>query len=233
MAKYSSDSDSDRSSRHRRKHHRRSRSTSSSSSDSSAYRKKSKHAKSKRRHRSRSRSRDKERSSRSYKSSRGNSRDRDRRRYQSRRSKSYSPDRSKKKLRSVSREKSTSRSSSSQSNVKPVAIEKPQGSATKDEFAIEPRIKEAILDEINSERFVPKQFTSSAQSKQSKPSNIVIDITADTIRIPAVITIPDTSDSIFHTSIISDSEARFERWVKKLYTLRQKAIADLSHTSVT
>ncbi|XP_020710245.1 serine/Arginine-related protein 53-like [Athalia rosae] len=234
MAKYSSDSDSDRSSRNRRKHHQRSRSTSSSSSDSSTYRKKSKYAKSRRRHRSKSRSRDKDRSSRSYKSSRGSSRDRDRRRYQSRKSKSYSPDQSKRKGRSVSREKSTSRSSSCQSTVKAAGVDKTQNSAAKDDFAIEPRIKEAILDEINSERFVPKQFTSSAHSKQSKPANIVIDITANTIKVPAAtVNSGDSLDGIFHTSVTSDTDARFDKWVKKLYTLRQKAIIELSHTVLT
>ncbi|XP_046413245.1 DNA topoisomerase 1-like isoform X1 [Neodiprion fabricii] len=241
MAKYSSDSDTDRSSRHHRKHHARSRSTSSSSSDSSSYRKKSKHVKGKRRHRSRSRSRDKERSSKSYKLSRGSSRDRDRRRYQPRRSKSYSPDRIKKKIRSVSREESTSRSSSSQSNVKSVGAEKLQPLAVKgimrtdtpDDFPIEPRIKEAILDEINSDKFVPKQFSSSVQSRQTKSSNIVIDITADTIKLPTIVMLTDSSNNIFHTSIMCDNEVRFDKWVKKLYTLRQKAIADSAHSSVT
>ncbi|XP_015515661.1 serine/Arginine-related protein 53 isoform X2 [Neodiprion lecontei] len=233
MAKYSSDSDTDRSSRHHRKHHARSRSTSSSSSDSSSYRKKSKHVKGKRRHRSRSRSRDKERSSKSYKLSRASSRDRDRRRYQPRRSKSYSPDRIKKKIRSVSREASTSRSSSSQSNVKSVGAEKLQPLAVKDDFPIEPRIKEAILDEINSDKFVPKQFSSSVQSRQTKSSNIVIDITADTIKLPTIVMLTDSSNNIFHTSIMCDNEVRFDKWVKKLYTLRQKAIADSAHSSVT
>lgn len=30
-----------------------------------------------------------------------------------------------------------------------------------------------------------------------------------------------------------DQEARFDKWVKKLYTLRQKAIGDLVHANVT
>lgn len=33
--------------------------------------------------------------------------------------------------------------------------------------------------------------------------------------------------------IMMDQEARFDKWVKKLYTLRQKAIADLVHTNAT
>ncbi|XP_051154070.1 probable splicing factor, arginine/serine-rich 7 [Leptopilina boulardi] len=221
MARYSSDSDSDRSSRHRRKNHRRSRSSSSDSSDSSSYkRKSSKHSKTKRRHRSRTRSRDRDRSSKSYKYSRDNSRDRERRRQKSRRSKSPSSSQ-KKQRRSVSREKSTSRSSSSQSIVKPLATEKIQNTI-KDDFSIAPIIKESILEEINSEGFAPKQFSSSAQNKEIKSKNIVIDITSDTIVIPPVQPIIQ-SDSIFHQSIIGDQEAKFDKWVKKLYLIRQKA----------
>lgn len=37
----------------------------------------------------------------------------------------------------------------------------------------------------------------------------------------------------FLFQIMIDQEARFDKWVKKLYTLRQKAIADLTHSNVT
>lgn len=102
---------------------------------------------------------------------------------------------------------------------------------TKDDFPIEPRFKEGVLEEINAEGFTPKQFISSA-SKENKFKNIVIDINSDTIQIPSVPTVSRSPESIFHTSIRMDQEARFDRWVKKLYTLRQKAIADLMHPSV-
>ncbi|XP_011304546.1 serine/Arginine-related protein 53-like isoform X1 [Fopius arisanus] len=234
MARYSSDSDSDRSGKYRKKHYRRSRSSSSDSSDSSSYRKRSsKYSKSRRHRRSRSKSRDNQRSSKSYKSSRGNSKDRERHRHKS-------PERIKKKTRSVSREKSTSRSSSSQSCVKSSA-EKNINILTKDfsfrfsladEFTIEPRINESVLDEINASGFTQKQFTSSAHSKEKKANkNIVIDITADTIQVPAAVKTSSTiNESIFHTSIMMDQEVRFDRWVKKLFNLRQKAIAEISST---
>lgn len=102
----------------------------------------------------------------------------------------------------------------------------------KDDFPIEPRFKEGVLDEINSEGFTPKQFSSSS-TKEKKFKNIVIDISADTIQVPAVAEIPCGSESIFHSSIMLDQEIRFDKWVKKLYTLRQKAIADLIHSNVT
>ncbi|KAK0180164.1 hypothetical protein PV327_005833 [Microctonus hyperodae] len=231
MARYSSDSDSDRSGKYRKKHYRRSRSSSSDSSDSSSHRKRSsKYSKSRRRHRSRSRSRDNQRTSTSYKSSPGSSKDRNRHRdnkYKSRKSRSQSPDRNKKKVRSVSREKSTSRSSSSQSYVK-TAVDKNTNTVGKDEFTIEPRIKESILEEINADSFTPKQFTSSAHNKDKKSNkNILIDITAENIQMPPIINPPNIQDSIFHSSIIMDHDIRFDKWVKKLYNLRQKAIADV------
>ncbi|XP_076223655.1 uncharacterized protein LOC116424162 [Nomia melanderi] len=233
MARYSSESDSDHNSRYRKRRSRRSRSSSSDSSDSSPHRRRSsKHSKTKRRHRShsRSRGRDRERSQKSYKSFRNSSsKGRERHRY---RSKSRSSDRSKRRIRSISREKSSSCSSSSQSNVKATVAEKPKNIVViKDDFPIEPRFKEGVLDEINSEDFTPKQFSSS--TKERKFKNIVIDIAADTIQVPTVADVPSGSESIFHSSIMLDQEARFDKWVKKLYTLRQKAITDLMHSTVT
>ncbi|TGZ48746.1 uncharacterized protein [Temnothorax longispinosus] len=232
MARYSSDSDSDHSSRYRRKRNRKSRSSSSDSSESSPHRRRSsKHSKTKRKHRSHSRSRGRDRNSKSHKGSRSShSRDRDRRRYRSRTGRSHSSDRTRRKARSTSRDKSRSPSSSSQSNQPKVNVEKSQILAVKDEFPIEPRFKDSVIEEINAEGFTPKQFTSSA-SKESKFKNIVIDISSDTIQIPPVSNVSSGPESIFHTSIMMDQEARFDKWVKKLYTLRQKAIADLVHTN--
>ncbi|XP_017886814.1 probable splicing factor, arginine/serine-rich 7 isoform X2 [Ceratina calcarata] len=233
MARYSSESDSDHNSRYRRRRSRRSRSSSSDSSDSSSHRRRSsKHIKTKRRYRSRSRSRerDRDRNQKAYKRSRNSSsKGGERYRYRSR---SRSSDRSKRKTRSISREKSGSRSSSSQSNVKATIFEKSKNILIKDDFPIEPRFKEGVLDEINSEGFTPKQFSSS-NTKEKKFKNIVIDISADTIQVPTVAEIPSGSESIFHSSIMIDHEVRFDKWVKKLYTLRQKALADLMHSSVT
>lgn len=67
-----------------------------------------------------------------------------------------------------------------------------------DDFSIEPRFKDGVLEEINAEGFTPKQFTS---SKENKFKNIVIDISSDTIQIPPAPNIPSGSESIFHTSV--------------------------------
>lgn len=57
-----------------------------------------------------------------------------------------------------------------------------------------------MLEEINSEGFTPKQFSSNTKEKKFK--NIVIDINADTIQVPAVAEVPSGSESIFHSSVI-------------------------------
>lgn len=72
-----------------------------------------------------------------------------------------------------------------------------------DDFPIEPRFKDGVLEEINAEGFTPKQFTSSASAKESKFKNIVIDISSDTIQIPPVSNVASGSESIFHTSVSS------------------------------
>jgi len=68
-----------------------------------------------------------------------------------------------------------------------------------DDFPIEPRFKDGVLDEINAEGFTPKQFSSS--TKENKFKNIVIDISSDTIQMPPVSNISIGSESIFHTSV--------------------------------
>ncbi|OXU21000.1 hypothetical protein TSAR_005659 [Trichomalopsis sarcophagae] len=222
MSKYSSDSESEKSSsRYRRKHSKRSSSLDSSDS-SSSYQKRSKYSKGRRRHRSRSRSRDKDKSSKSYKHSRGSSRDR--RKHQSQKSRSNSAERNRSRKRSASREKSTSRSSSS------LNIEK-LGNASRDNFLMnDTKIKSSILEDINNDEFVPKQFVSTAKNKESKMKNIVIDMVDNTILVPQIANASEISNSIFHTSIMADKEAKFDKWVKKLYALRQKAVSELNYS---
>lgn len=70
-----------------------------------------------------------------------------------------------------------------------------------DDFSIEPRFKEGVLEEINAEGFTPKQFTSSASAKENKFKNIVIDINSDTIQIPPAPNVHTGPESIFHTSV--------------------------------
>lgn len=57
-----------------------------------------------------------------------------------------------------------------------------------------------MLEEINSEGFTSKQFSSNTKEKKFK--NIVIDINADTIQVPAVAEVPCGSESIFHSSVV-------------------------------
>lgn len=230
MARYSSDSDSDY--RYRRRRNRKSRSSSSDFSESSPHRKRSlKHVKTKHGHHSHS-SRD--RTSKNYRGSgSSHSRDRDKRRYHSSTGRSNSSDRTKRKLRSISREKSQSPLNSLQSNLKLDNVGKSQIVVEKDDFPIESCFKDGVIEEINADGFTPKQFISSTAIKANKFKNIIIDISSDTIQIPSVPNVLSGPESIFHTSITADQEQRFERWVKKLHTLRQKAIADLMNINVT
>ncbi|KAJ8937615.1 hypothetical protein NQ318_018428 [Aromia moschata] len=76
-----------------------------------------------------------------------------------------------------------------------------------------------VLNEINEDKFAPKQFTS---SKSKVPDNIVIDLKKNTIKVPEVE--PLEPDSIFHHNLFLNEEARMEKWIKELYSYRQKAL---------
>lgn len=54
-----------------------------------------------------------------------------------------------------------------------------------------------VLEEINDDKFVPKNFTSSKSKKV--PENIVIDLKKNTIKVPEVE--PVEPDSIFHHNV--------------------------------
>lgn len=76
-----------------------------------------------------------------------------------------------------------------------------------------------VLDEINDESFTPKSF--STKSKKI-PDTIVIDLKKQTIKVPQIE--PVEPDSIFHHNLFLSEEARSEKWVKELFTYRQKAL---------
>lgn len=62
--------------------------------------------------------------------------------------------------------------------------------------------KASVLDDINNDEFVPKQFVSSAKNKEAKIKNIVIDVNAKNIQAPQIADASSSSDnSIFHTSV--------------------------------
>lgn len=84
---------------------------------------------------------------------------------------------------------------------------------------IDMTIDSAVLDEINDDGFTQKQFQSSTNKKME---NIVIDLQKQTIKVPEVE--PIEPDSIFHTNLFMNEETRMEKWVKELYSYRQKAL---------
>ncbi|XP_057652253.1 serine/Arginine-related protein 53-like isoform X5 [Diorhabda carinulata] len=214
----------------------------SSDSSSTKSRRKRNDKKSSRRSRSRSRDRSRDRYSRSrrsrsssssiYKSSksrsyRSSSRDRHSERY--RRSRTRSRDRYRsRRSRSKSyireyvnkpRRRSTSSSSSSSGDIikressKQVPRKKKEENSSKDSVV-------KVLEEINENSFTPKQFTSNKSKKV--PENIVIDLKKNTIKVPEVEQLEP--DSIFHHNLFLSEEARMEKWVRELYSFRQKAL---------
>ncbi|XP_050510988.1 serine/Arginine-related protein 53-like isoform X2 [Diabrotica virgifera virgifera] len=187
-----------------------------------------------RRSRSRSSSTYKSSKSRSYRSkSRDRYRDRHRRsrsrdRYRSRRSRSKSYIKeyvSKPKRRSHS-SSSTSSSECVKTNVKHNSKKKEEsntkGTVSKKEKSASPDcivIDNEVLDEINENSFAPKQFTSKSKKV---PENIVIDLKKNTIKVPEIE--QEEPDSIFHQNLFLSDEARMEKWVRELYSFRQKAL---------
>ncbi|XP_068621266.1 serine/Arginine-related protein 53-like [Battus philenor] len=79
-----------------------------------------------------------------------------------------------------------------------------------------------LIAELNSDNFVQKSFTSSRNKKQSQ--NIVIDLNAETVKVPeSEIKIP-SDDSIINFDELPTEEELKEMWVKKLYQYRKKIL---------
>ncbi|KAF7285026.1 hypothetical protein GWI33_012338 [Rhynchophorus ferrugineus] len=247
MGKYSSDSDTERASsksfKSRGKHR-------SSSSDSSSSRSRNKRSTKKSSRRSRSRDRyvrSRRSRSNSYtsksKSRRSNSRDRSSRyrrsssrdkyrrsksrdRYRSRRSRSRSYI---KEYSSKSRKRSTSSSSSSdkdkykkelKSKNEPVTTSGVKSKYIEIIGQTSVNVDIKTLEQINEDKFEPKEFSSSKTNKL--PDNIVIDLKKQTIKVPEVEQVEP--DSIFHHNLFLNEETRMEKWIKELYSYRQKAL---------
>ncbi|CAH2067488.1 unnamed protein product, partial [Iphiclides podalirius] len=79
-----------------------------------------------------------------------------------------------------------------------------------------------LIDELNSDSFVQKSFTSSRNKKQSQ--NIVIDLNAETIKVPESDIKVHNDDSIINFDEIPSEEELKEMWVRKLYQYRKKML---------
>jgi len=77
-----------------------------------------------------------------------------------------------------------------------------------------------LLDEINSDGFSPRQFTSGGKRDEYP---IVVDL-ASQPSVPTPVPVKQDPKTIFHSSLLVDEPQRLERWVKKLYNIRQRAI---------
>lgn len=87
---------------------------------------------------------------------------------------------------------------------------------------ITPVHQTSVLDEINDPSFVPKNFRSSKSTATEVSDTSVIDLTVDAV-LPVVQAAEDP-ESIFHPSLTQDPAVKLDRWVKKLFHMRQKAI---------
>lgn len=76
-----------------------------------------------------------------------------------------------------------------------------------------------ILDELNNDTFVQKQFSSSRNKKAS--TNIVIDLDAQTVTVPNV-ELPKT-ESMFNLELFPTEKEQRQMWIKKLLQIRKKA----------
>ncbi|CAH2239023.1 jg23583 [Pararge aegeria aegeria] len=234
------------------KHRRRSRST--DRSESSSYRRKRSSSRSKQRRRSYSRSISRERYE-SKSRRRSTSRSRSKRSKHSReRSRSRSHSRSKYSKTSKKHRK-RSRSSSRGSRASSFDIEPRKLNPDDTDIKIGKAIKAAeaagltmtkiptyeykdvevkeemptihdrnLIDELNCDSFVQKSFTSSRTKKQSQ--SIVIDLNAETVKMPKAEIKVQNDDSIINFKEIPSHEELKEMWIKKLYQYRKKMLRD-------
>ncbi|XP_030024988.2 serine/arginine-rich splicing factor 4 [Manduca sexta] len=79
-----------------------------------------------------------------------------------------------------------------------------------------------LLAEINSDSFVQKPFTSSKSKKQSQ--NIVIDLDAQTVKVPQAEIKVQKDDSIINFDELPSEEELKEMWIQKLYQYRKKML---------
>lgn len=77
-----------------------------------------------------------------------------------------------------------------------------------------------LLDEINSDGFSPRQFTSNAKRDEYP---VVVDL-ASQPSVPIPMLVKQDPKAIFHSSLLVDEPQRLERWIKKLYNIRQRAL---------
>lgn len=102
----------------------------------------------------------------------------------------------------------------------------------------DPIIKQEQLDEIDAPSFIPKSFISSKSDKKTSfTQNLLIgDLpimgnNGTTLYRDELVTETEKkkNDTVFHDNIVfEDTEAKIQRWVKKLYQIRRKSLFDIS-----
>lgn len=79
---------------------------------------------------------------------------------------------------------------------------------------------QSVLDKLNSPGFEQRSFVSTKSSGRIPDKALDIEIETPA---PPPLTNDDDPKSIFHSRLFSDQQ-RMEKWIKKLFHLRQKAV---------
>lgn len=79
--------------------------------------------------------------------------------------------------------------------------------------------KNLLIEEINTPTFVQKKFTSSTKGVNSNGASAT-----STFNVAAVH--KDKSESLFHPNLLmEDKEDKLNRWIKKLFLIRQRSMS--------
>ncbi|XP_046402543.1 serine/Arginine-related protein 53-like [Ischnura elegans] len=81
------------------------------------------------------------------------------------------------------------------------------------------------LEEINAPEFVQRNFVSNGRVETSseQAADIISSVVSSTLSAKSDIYSAE-KDSLFHPNLLVNSQVKMDKWVKKLFTLRQKAI---------
>ncbi|KAG8228589.1 hypothetical protein J437_LFUL009294 [Ladona fulva] len=82
----------------------------------------------------------------------------------------------------------------------------------------------AALDEINAPGFVQHNFVSNGRSETYSEQAAGIISTVVSATLASKNDSAADKDSLFHPNLLVNSQVKMDKWVKKLFTLRQKAI---------
>lgn len=183
-------------------------------------------------HRSRDRSRDR------HKSTKKRDRSKKRKKHSRDRHRHYSSSRSRSRSKSKSVKTTNNSKKYVQHRSRSKSITKPEPQFVMEKYnfseavSVLDRGKEAI-DEINKDEFVPKAFTTSnstatVTTAKKLPEKVKIDLKNETITLPPI-EAQEPQDPLIHPNFFGDPEERMQKWIRKLWLIRQKQLNSQNH----